>query len=180
MDTYVCQSTVVEVTVSVYSAMLGPQCYMLCVSYGVCGLVVDAPVVQVVFLPVVVHDKMPTVQTVQTVVEVPQSQFLHGCGRGRDHAATSCLATGRCHRFSSSPESVDISVGGHFSRSVHPDVERQVSLDDEEFFVIEGSGVAGSAVMDKRGRRLPSHAPQPPQPPQPPPKLQTGCSVLCW
>ena len=32
-----------------------------------------------------------------------------------------------------------------FSRSSScPGVERQVSLDDEEFFVIEGSGVAGT------------------------------------
>ena len=31
---------------------------------------------------------MPTVQTMQTFVEVPQSQFLHGYGRLCDHAAT--------------------------------------------------------------------------------------------
>ena len=37
--------------------MLAPQWYMLCVSYGVCCLLVDAPVVQVVCLPVVVHDR---------------------------------------------------------------------------------------------------------------------------
>ena len=33
------------------------------------------------------------VQTLQMFVEVPQSQFLPGCGRRRDYAATSCLAT---------------------------------------------------------------------------------------
>ena len=43
--------------VSENSAMLGPQWYMLCVSYGVCCLLVDAPVVQVVCLPVVMHDR---------------------------------------------------------------------------------------------------------------------------
>ena len=35
------------------------QWHMLCGSYGVCCLVVDAPVVQVVCLPVVVHDRCP-------------------------------------------------------------------------------------------------------------------------
>ena len=39
------------------NSVLGPQWYMLCVSYGVCCLLVGAPVVQVVCLPVVVHDR---------------------------------------------------------------------------------------------------------------------------
>ena len=43
--------------VSVYSALLGPQWHMLRVSHGVCCLLVDAFVVQVVCLPVVVHDR---------------------------------------------------------------------------------------------------------------------------
>ena len=90
--------------------MLGPQWYMLCVSFGVCCLVVDAPVVQVVFLPVVVHDRCPWFRLFGqswrcrsrssfTVVDVAVITQRHVC-----------LATGRCHRFSSSPESVDISV----------------------------------------------------------------------
>ena len=33
------------------------------------------------------------VRTLQKFVEVPQSQFLPGCGRRRDYAATRCLAT---------------------------------------------------------------------------------------
>ena len=44
-------------------------------------LVVDAPVVQVVFFDRCCARQMPMVQTLQKFVEVPQLQFLHGFGR---------------------------------------------------------------------------------------------------
>ena len=54
---------------------------------AVCCLVVDAPVMQVVFHAVVVRQAR-MVQTLLNSVEVPQSQFPHGCGRPCDPAAT--------------------------------------------------------------------------------------------
>ena len=60
-------------------------------------------------MTVVVLD-VPMVPILQKFVEVPQLQFLHGCGRRRDHAATSCLATVKV------PQSQFIAgVSGHFS-----------------------------------------------------------------
>ena len=54
---------------------------------------------------------MPMVQTLQKIMEVPQSQFLHGCGRRLDQAATSCLAAVKV------PQKQFIAgVSGHFSR----------------------------------------------------------------
>ena len=49
------------------------------------------PVQVVLALPVVVYDRHGSDSA--EIVEVPQSQFLPGCGRRRDYAATSCLAT---------------------------------------------------------------------------------------
>ena len=40
-------------------------------------------------VPVVVHDMCRMVQTMQNCLEVPQVQFLRGCGRRCVHAATS-------------------------------------------------------------------------------------------
>ena len=40
-------------------------------------------------MPVVVHDMCRMVQTMQNCLEVPQVQFLRGCGRRFVHAATS-------------------------------------------------------------------------------------------
>ena len=40
-------------------------------------------------MPVVVHDRCRMVQTMQNCLEVPQVQFLRGCGRRCVHAATS-------------------------------------------------------------------------------------------
>ena len=57
------------------------------VSSVVCCLVVDAPVMQVVFMPVVVRQAR-MVQTLLYSVEAPQLQFLHGCGRPCDPAET--------------------------------------------------------------------------------------------
>ena len=73
-------------------------------------------------------------QVVLRTVEVPQIQFIAGVGghfRSQQRRARfqRCIAALR----------VFWPFLGHFSRSVHPDV----ALDDEEFFVIEGSGVAG-------------------------------------
>ena len=44
---------------------------------------------QVFVVPVVVHDMCRMVQTMQNCLEVPQVQFLRGCGRRCVHAATS-------------------------------------------------------------------------------------------
>ena len=63
MDTCYCQSTVfLAGIVSVYSAMLDSQWYMLCVSHGVC----------VVDFPVVVQRPIPMVLTVQQTIETPK------------------------------------------------------------------------------------------------------------
>ena len=56
-------------------------------SVAVCCLVVDAPVMQVVSMPVVFRQAR-TVQTLLNSVEVPQLQFLHGYGRPFVPAAT--------------------------------------------------------------------------------------------
>ena len=49
--------------------------------------VIDAPVVQVVFLPAVAHDRCPYGSDDADSVEVPQVQFLRGGGRRCAHAA---------------------------------------------------------------------------------------------
>ena len=60
------------------------------------------------------------VRTLQKFVEVPQSQFLPGCGRRRDYAATRCLATVKV------PQSQLIAgVSGPFCR--HRDMYAQVA-----------------------------------------------------
>ena len=51
------------------------------------------------------------VQTLQIFVDVPQSQFLPGCGRRRDFAATCCLPTVKVPQIQ-----FLAGVSGHFSR----------------------------------------------------------------
>ena len=92
--------------------------------------------------------------TVQKTVEVPQLQFLHGCGRRCDTQ----------RQVPGSPAGAsDTFIYGmfkcwnlwHFSHSVRMDVSAHfTALDDEEFFVVEGSGVAGTP-----GVRLPNVLP---------------------
>ena len=61
------------------------------------------------------------VQTLQKFVEVPQSQFLPGCGRRRVFAATRCLATVKVPQIQ-----FIAGVSGHFSR--HRDRYAQLQL----------------------------------------------------
>ena len=89
----------------------------------------------------------------QVSLEVPQVQFLPGCGRPCGHAGRPGVPgeAGRCHSFSSSTR---CGSEGFFStfcaffallQVVVPALSASRSwgaLDDEEFFVIEGSRVA--------------------------------------
>ena len=88
----------------------------------------------------------------QFSLEVPQVQFLPGCGRPCGHAGRPGVPdeAGRCHSFCSSTRCGSEGVFSSFCaffvllRFV-PELSASRSwgaLDDEELFVIEGSGVA--------------------------------------
>ena len=120
------------------------------------GQVVDAPVVQVVPCPLSCRQVL-MVQTLQKIVDVPQVQYLCGCGRRCDLAATSSRQfrevpqTCSLTRCSSSEEGRFCRILLHFLHSVRLDVSAHFSaLDEEEFFVIEGSGWRGRRESDSQ------------------------------
>ena len=148
-------------------------------------------------MPVVVQRQAGMALTLQKTVEVPQLQFLHGCGRPCEMQRQVPGSSGRCLRTVHRQDlqvlrrSDFCLILRHFSHSVRLDVSAHFeALDDEEFFVVEGSGWPGrresdfqvfchsnwvhaSAFTDEHDRRFPSSAPAPPLPaplsPLPPP-----------
>ena len=108
-------------------------------------------------MPVVVQQQAGMAQTLQKTVEVPQLQFLHGCGRRCEMQRQVPGSSGRCLR-SVHRQDVQVLRRGnfaavlrHFSHSVRLDVSAHFSaLDDEKFFVVEGSGWRGRRESDSQ------------------------------